>query len=78
MKKGSPEALKRVGDVGEAEAVKHHRAEPHHTEARDQDAVEGGADAPHAKLVEGAAPIKPVAQTRMSLHEALQKGGDRH
>ena len=62
VKKRSPEALKRVGDVGEAEGVEHHRAKPHHTEARDQDAVEGGADAAYPEFIQGPALVKPVAQ----------------
>ena len=62
VKQRGPEALKRVGDVGEAKAVKHHRAKPHHTEARDQDAVEGGADAAYPEFIQGPALVEPVAQ----------------
>ena len=78
MEQRRPQALKGIGDVGEAEAEQHERAEAHHAAGADHDAVEGGADAPHTEFIEGASLVEPLTQAGASLHEALQKGGDRH
>ena len=78
MEQGRPEPLQGIADIGETKDVQHHSAEAHHTKARNQDAVEGGANAANAEFVQGAAPVQPVAQAGVALHETLQKGGDRH
>ena len=78
MKQARPKALKRIGDVGEPEAIEHYGAQPHYTKTGDHDGVECWSDAPHAKFIQRATAIEAVAQAGVTLHKTLQKGGDRH
>ena len=73
-----PEALAWAADVGEAEGIEQHRANQHQHAAADHDGPEGGTHAAHSELIEGAALVDALTQTRAALHKALQESTDGH